>query len=473
MLVTGWLNRWWGVRAASALSAAGLVAGALALGGLALVALQNRAVRTPVKEEAEATGELVERELAAGASPEDAVRASLGAFAVVQVLDASGTVLAASPQLGNAAPMHSGRPVFHSPEIEDPDLDEMGPDVDDGPVLVVSREVATAAGPRTVLTAGSLDPAEKSARSAAKLALVGVPLAALVAAVATYAATGRALRPVERIRADVAGLTDRHLDRRVAEPSSHDEVGRLARTMNDMLARLEAARRTQRRFVADAGHELRSPLATIVARLELVHRARPEDDDVSVMLTEAHRLAGLVDDLLLLARTDERGLLPARDDVDLDELVESVVGGQDGGPPLVVGRTVPVRVVGDRAQLMRVIRNLVDNARRHAVERVDVELHTDGDAAVLVVSDDGAGIPPEQHDRVFERFVRLDEARARDGGGTGLGLAIVAEVVAAHGGTVTVGTASLGGARMTVRLSGQEPSEGVPCSPSTLVARRT
>lgn len=460
------------MRAASALAAAALVAGSLTLGGLAMVVLQDRAVRAPVKEQAQATGEVVARELAAGASPAQAVHASLGAFAVVQVLDASGRVLAASPQLGDAPPMRPGKPAYPSSETERTDLGEMGPDVDDGPLLVVSRTVATAAGPRTVLSAGSLDPAEKSARSAAKLALVGVPLAVLVAALATYAAAGRALRPVERIRADVAGLTDRDLDRRVAEPSSHDEVGRLARTMNDMLARLQAARHAQRRFVADAGHELRSPLATILGRLELAHRARPAEDDVRVMLAEARRMARLVDDLLLLARTDERGLLPAREDVDLDELVEGEVGRLGGEPPVLTARTVPVRVVGDRAQLTRVIRNLVDNARRHAVGRVEVELRTDGDAAVLVVSDDGAGIPPHERQRVFERFVRLDEARARDGG-TGLGLAIVAEVVAAHGGTVDVGTASLGGAQVTVRLSGQQPSEGVVCSPSTLVARRT
>lgn len=452
------LDRWWGVRTASALSAAAFVAVSMALAGLALIVLQDRAVRSQVIDQARGTGQVVERELEAGATPAEAVRASLGAFAVVQVVDAGGKVLAASPDLGSAPRLRSGEPARPSPDVEGTDADEMGLDVDDGPLLVLAREAHTPSGVLTVLAAGSLAPVERSTRSAAKLAVVGVPLAALLAAFATYAFTGRALRPVERIRASVAALTDRDLDRRVAVPAAHDEIGRLARTMNDMLGRLQAARTAQRRFVADAGHELRSPLATIMARLELAQRRGPSNDDVVAMLPEAQRMARLVDDLLLLARADERGLRLDRAEVDLDDVVEAEVGRRRERAGVdVSGETVPVRVHGDRARLARAVGNLVDNAVRHARSRVVVRLRSAGGSALLEVIDDGPGIPLAERRRVFERFVRLDDARARDSGGTGLGLAIVAEVVTVHGGRVEAGEAEGGGARLAVVLPAQHP----------------
>ncbi len=440
---------------ASALAAAGLVAISLAVAGVALVVLQDRAVRATVQEQVEAETALVGERLERGESPEDAVDAGSGGFAVVQVLDVGGVVLAASPQLVGAPPMRSGEPA--RPVA---DIDDAGLDVDDGPLLVVPLGVDTPAGQRLVLAGGSLTAAEQSVRSAARLALLGVPLLALVTGAATDAVTGRARRRVVDTRAGVAELPAGAVGGGGAEPAAHDEIGRLARTMNDMLARLEAAQGAQRRFVADASHELRSPLASILARLELAGRRGPTEQDVAVMLPEARRMATLIEGLLLLARADERGLVPRRDEIDLDEVVESEVGRHHGGRVRVRGRTVPVRVMGDRGQLVRVVSNLVDNAVRHASAEVVVRLRQEGRWGVIEVSDDGPGIPVGDRARVFERFVRLDEGRARDDGGTGLGLAIVAEVVAAHRGRVEVGDAPGGGAAVTVVL----PAQAVPAS---------
>src|SRR6478752_6111121 len=259
---------------------------------------------------------------------------------------------------------------------------------------------------------------------------------------------------VEAIRAQVASMSEKDLAERVPVPVARDEVGRLAETMNGMIARLESAQKVQRRFVADASHELRSPLATIGAGLELLQDSDP--GTVRTLRGETERLGRLVDDLLLLARADERGLQPRRDEVDLDELVEAERSRPyDDGVRTEV-RTEPVRVVGDRGQLVRVLRNLVDNAHRHAGSQVVVTLGRDGDLAAIDVADDGPGVPAADRARIFERFVRLDDARARADGGSGLGLAIVAEVVAAHDGRVWVEEAPGGGALFRVRLPAPE-----------------
>ncbi|MCF7552484.1 HAMP domain-containing sensor histidine kinase [Pseudonocardia sp. WMMC193] len=307
----------------------------------------------------------------------------------------------------------------------------------------------------TVLAAQPVDFLHRAVDTVMAMVLVGIPVLVVLVGGFTYLFAGRALRPVEAIRARVAGLTDRDLGQRVPVPAARDEVGMLAETMNQMLGRLEGSQVIQRRFVADASHELRSPLTTIASGLELLDGTVDEADrsTVHTLRGEAARLDRLVDGLLLLARSDERGLQPHREDVDLDEIVEaergrpSDVGGVD---PEV--RADPVRVSGDRAQLVRAVRNLVDNARRHARSRVVVTLVADGASAVVDVADDGAGVPPADRGRVFERFVRLDDARARADGGAGLGLAIVKEIVTAHDGTVEVLDSPLGGALFRIRL---------------------
>ncbi len=269
------------------------------------------------------------------------------------------------------------------------------------------------------------------------------PIILAVAAATTYQLVGRTLRPVEAIRTEVAEISRTGVARRVPVADTDDEIATLAVTMNEMLDALAFAREQQIRFVGDSSHELRSPLVTILGLLELAVRTGDPIDSETVstlLLPEAQRLRDLVDDLLLLARADESGgLRPSLEEVDLDDIVNDEVTRLDLTTDLEISATVlPVRVAGDRDQLGRVVRNLCDNAVRHADSAVSVTMVVDPESVTVRVADDGPGIPPvDDRARVFDRFVRLDDSRDRRGG-TGLGLSIVDEIVRAHHGTVTV-----------------------------------
>jgi signal transduction histidine kinase len=287
-----------------------------------------------------------------------------------------------------------------------------------------------------------------------RLLLIGLPILLLLVGATTWVVVGRALRPVESIRAEVESIGAQDLHRRVPESSTPDEIGRLARTMNAMLGRLEDATDRQRRFVADASHELRSPLTGIRAQLEvdLAHPAAADwqttEQDV---LVDAIRLQRLVEDLLTLATSDASALdASSRELVDLDEIVLSEARRLRSRTPHQIDTThvSGAQLAGNRDQLARAVRNLLDNAARHANSTVTATLAESERAITLVVADDGPGIPVEHQQRIFERFTRLDDARTRDNGGTGLGLAITQEVVIAHGGTIRVDCAP--GARFTV-----------------------
>ncbi|MFF8098206.1 sensor histidine kinase [Streptomyces sp. NPDC016640] len=281
--------------------------------------------------------------------------------------------------------------------------------------------------------------------------LIGLPLLLGVVAGVTWLVTGRALRPVEGIRREMAAITaSEDLARRVPEPATHDEVARLARTTNETLAALEASVERQRRFVADASHELRSPIASLRTQLE-VAAAHPELLDLDGAVEDTVRLQRLAADLLLLARLDA-GERPADARVDLAALAREEAAGRTG----VTVDAEPAEVSGSRGQLGRVLANLLDNARRHARERVTVTVRREGAWAVLGVADDGEGVAEADRERIFERFVRLDAARSRDDGGAGLGLAIARDVAVRHGGTLTAGAAPGGGALFELRL----PSAG-------------
>ncbi|MCZ4540358.1 ATP-binding protein [Dietzia maris] len=308
----------------------------------------------------------------------------------------------------------------------------------------------------------------------AVLFLAFVPVAGLATAVFVHYAMGRVLRPVESIRSRVAEISASGRGERVPVPQAEDEISRLARTMNAMLARLDAARTAQVAFVGDASHELRSPLSTLSTMLELSSTSGTPVDVETVdelLLPEVQRMRTMVEDLLLLAKNDERGRPLRRDDVDLDDIVLSEAarlrglvggggGGSGGGGGLEVAASVePARLVGDADALQRVVRNLVDNARRHARDRIALRLTVDrttpgAPRAVVCVDDDGEGVPPDQRDSVFDRFARLDADRARGKGGSGLGLglAIVAEITRSHGGSVRAEDAPGGGARFVVEL---------------------
>lgn len=327
--------------------------------------------------------------------------------------------------------------------------------------LLVADDVSLPGGGDGVLVVGaSLEDADTATRTVTVLVAAAVPVVVALMSLVTWIVVGRALRPVDRMRREVDEVEGTNLHARVDEPGSGDEVDRLAVTMNRMLGRLEASQQAQRQFVSDASHELRSPLATIRQHAE-VARAHPEVTDTrelaDVVLDEGARLQELVESLLLLTRVDERGRERDRA-VDLDDLVfaEASRPRSAMAVPIDVSGVAPARVRGDDRLLGRVVRNLVDNAVRHADHAVVVTLAADGGAAVLTVDDDGRGVPEADRARVFERFVRLDEGRARVAGGSGLGLAIVDAVVRGHGGSVAVSTAPGGGARFTVRLPAEQ-----------------
>ncbi|MFI8181793.1 HAMP domain-containing histidine kinase [Actinacidiphila glaucinigra] len=309
------------------------------------------------------------------------------------------------------------------------------------------------AGQTVLIHAGaSLAARESAVKTAAAAMLAGLPVLLLVVGGATWRVTRRALAPVEGIRREMAAITaSEDLSRRVPEPAARDEVALLARTTNETLTALEAAVERQRRFVADASHELRSPIASLRTQLE-VGSAHPHLLDVPGAVKDTERLQHLAGDLLLLARLDA-GERPARRRVDLGELAREEVRRRPADQVPVTVDVEPLReVAGSRGQLARVVGNLVDNAQRHARAAVTVTVRLRDGLVVLAVGDDGAGVPPAERARIFERFVRLDDARSRDEGGAGLGLAIARDVAHRHDGTLTVGTAPAGGALFELRL---------------------
>jgi signal transduction histidine kinase len=314
--------------------------------------------------------------------------------------------------------------------------------VADDDMRVSGQKVNTPHGAYTVIVGGGSEAVEATARTVALLLACGAPIIVGVAAAASYRLVRRSLQSVDAIRTRVAEISASDLAERVPVPASHDEISALAVTMNEMLARIEAAHRAQQRFVGDASHELRSPLTTIISGLE----AAEDHPELLItglasktLLPEAHRMRTLIDDLLLLARADEQRLVMRAKKVSVNEVAEAEVArARHDANCAIHSITMPAPILGDSAAISRVIRNLIDNAVRHATSRVDVCVGSQDRAAIISISDDGPGIAPEDRTRVFERFVRLDSDRSRSSGGAGLGLAIVAEVVAAHGGTVTI-----------------------------------
>ncbi|MBC9723835.1 HAMP domain-containing histidine kinase [Streptomyces sp. TRM68367] len=361
--------------------------------------------------------------------------------AVVQLVDSSGKLVAGS------------RPDTPVADL-DPEPGQTARTETDG-LLVLSKRVALDGADYTAVVGEPLRPINVAVNTVVVMAAVAVPLTVVLMGLLARRLTGRALAPVERIREQVAAIGEADLARRVPEPGGEDEIARLAATMNEMLARLESAQQAQRRFVADAGHELRSPLTTITSVLELAERngGLTDPDSLRTAQDETRRLGALVGDLLLLARSDEGGLALRRDEVDLDDVVDAERVRLRSTTDLAVEASLtPVKVRGDRDALARLVRNLADNAARHGRTQIRLVTAEDAGDAVLEVSDDGPGVPAGERDRVFDRFVRLDDARGRSTGGTGLGLAIVREIAREHGGTAEVVEAPGGGALFRVRI---------------------
>jgi signal transduction histidine kinase len=311
----------------------------------------------------------------------------------------------------------------------------------------------------TLHLAINLDDVRESTDALRRALAAAIPLVTVVLGAVIWWFVGRAILPVEAIRAQVSAIGPDDLDRRVPVPEADDEIAQLAQTMNGMLDRLERSAGQQRRLVADASHELRSPLARMRAELE-VDLAHPDGADLVAThrsaLEEVVGLQRLVDDLLDLARPDGVGpSLRSLEPVDLDDLVLRAARRvrDTGRVTLATSEVGAVQVIGEAPRLERMVANLLDNAVRHAATAVTVGLHDHGDGmALLVVDDDGPGIPPADRARVVEPFTRLDAARAAGSGGAGLGLAIVQEIAAAHGGSLAITDRPGGGARFVVTL---------------------
>jgi signal transduction histidine kinase len=426
--------------------AVGLLAGGLVLVGVLNFALL-RAVNTEALDTARAVANLVDQD-----SLSDPIPATPGVQ--VQVVDGQGRVRAVSGTADRLVP------ILYPDELRDL-ADGQGRVIPGdriglpGEARVVVADAGRAGDPVRVLVARSTADVAQGVHILRVTLLVAFPLLVVLLGVVAWRVVGAALRPVEALRAGAEEITGAARSDRLPVPDSGDEIHRLAVTLNDMLHRLDAARARQRAFVADAAHELRSPLTNMRTELEVAQRLADDTDWPALaddLLTDVHRLSRLVDDLLLLARADDaatRALPAPAEPVELGELLGEVAARY---PAVRYERPAdPLPTTGDRDALARVVANLLDNAVRHAEKRVVLSAAADGAYQRISVCDDGPGIPAADRQRVFHRFTRLDDARARDAGGSGLGLAIVRELVRRHHGTVTLGDAEPG-LRADVRL---------------------
>ena len=285
---------------------------------------------------------------------------------------------------------------------------------------------------------------------------VAIPLLLLVVAFVVWFSVGLTLSPVEAIRLRVATIAANDLTERVPDSGGDDEISRLSRTLNAMLDRLEKSSRIQQEFVSNASHELRSPLTTLLATVDRASNHLDETDWVDFTDTvrrEGRRIDSLVDDLFFLARSDERREEMRREEVDLDDILDEEARRVRQITTLSISTSgvQPTRVWGDPAMLRRMVRNIVDNALRFANEEVTFSTRYVGPMAEICVHDDGTGADVPNSERLFQRFVRSDAARARTSGGTGLGLPIVAEIALRHGGEARFITVE-SGSTMRIRV---------------------
>jgi len=442
-----------GVRVRATIAAVCIVGLALVIAGVGMVLIVRDRLVDEVRTAAHGRADDIATALEAGSAPGAIAeeRADRDDDVLVQVLDRNGNVIAASPAVSGRAALTTAAPGT-TREIRVTDRDG-------GRERYMAAVAGTDAGTgMRVVVARALDFAYDPVGVLARLLLIGTPLLLLIVGVSTWVLVGRALRPVDVIGAEVDEISASALHRRITMPATHDEIARLAGTMNRMLDRLDHSQRQQRQFVSDASHELRSPVASIreLVEVALAHPERTTTGELADhVLAEDLRMQRLVEDLLLLARADEATLTLQHRPVDLDDLVFVEARRLRDGSALRVdtSRVSAARVLGDGSALQRVVANLGENAARHARAQVAFSLGETDHAVLLAVDDDGNGIAPPDRGRVFERFVRLDDARARDDGGSGLGLAIVAEVVAAHGGAVRIVDGQLGGTRVEVQLA--------------------
>ncbi|CAN5505218.1 HAMP domain-containing sensor histidine kinase [soil metagenome] len=358
----------------------------------------------------------------------------------VQVVDADGNVLAISPGLGSNSRLNV---------IPPPASGKQTTATVDGTVInaaagshyrVVARTVPTGVGPLTIYAVTSLDSAASAERHLRNELLLGWPVLTLLGSLIVYLVVGRALRPVEKMRTELDSITSSELARRVDAGPAHDEISRLGTTLNQLLERIEDASIRQGLFAAAAAHELRSPMSAIRTELEvgLAYPSRAQWPLIAEdLLVELARLETLAQDMRTLTRP-RAASAAAVHEFDLAAVTSAELGRHRSTRNIkLTAQLSPVTVAADPEAALQVLRNLLANAERHADSRITVQVEQQGDGATLAISNDGAAIPPDKLEEIFEPFVRLDEARSLDSGGSGLGLAICRSLMVVCGGTLT------------------------------------
>ncbi|WP_043639372.1 HAMP domain-containing sensor histidine kinase [Nonomuraea candida] len=441
------------------------------------VILTRSVVASAVFAQTRDTAERVAFEMRGGALPMGStVPVPNPSVDLIQVVGSDGRLLSTSDAARNLPPLSDVRPSAENRVVNTTNC------LPTECVHLSAVRVSMHAG-SPIVYAGRSTPGVLRTRTLEAVVIAEVALLIGLAAAATWLVTGRALRPVATMRAELDAVHAGDLSHRVTQPPGDDEVAQLARSVNGTLARLERSAEQQRQFASDASHELRTPIAGLRAQLESA-QLYPADTDVEALVTSAlrdtDRLEAIITDLLLLARIGSR-VDVVRERVDLADLVRKELAVRSDKLPVRVDLAEGVVVEGVRLQLARVLCNLLDNAQRHAEHTVRVTVAREsgrdgrangrngrakgrngrasgresggdgGDVAVLAVENDGAEIAEADRERIFERFTRLDAARSRDAGGTGLGLAIARDVAMAHRGRISVEDLP-GGARFVLRL---------------------
>ncbi|MCW2929253.1 MAG: heavy metal sensor signal transduction histidine kinase [Actinomycetia bacterium] len=466
---TRWLGRWWrrrGLRARVTITAAAALLVAFAVFDLLLFSVLRVSLTRSLDDSAGQSASEVVALINANRLPDPI---PVAPEITVQVLDPAGHITDVSPGADRLVPLLSG------PAAAAAAAGRAGQVLNGSPFDMPSLlrvDAARAADGSLVIAAVPYISVSDSLTVVARALTLGTPVLFALFTWVIWVAAGLTLRPVGALRRGAARITATGVPRPdLPVPEARDEIRELALTLNDMLSRLAAAQQRQRALVSDTAHELRSPIASIRAQLE-VALDHPSRQDWAATARDVHadtlRLAKLAEDLLLLAWLDERaaGGSPGQArhvPVDLVSLAQEAAARYAAARvpvtidvPLPAAEAAEVLVPGHRDGLDRLLVNLLDNAVRYAASRVTVVVRSDGEWAELTVTDDGPGIPAGDVERAFDRFARLDSARSRDGdepGGAGLGLAIVRATAQAHGGTAHLEPAPAGsGLRAVVRL---------------------
>jgi signal transduction histidine kinase len=448
------VRRWFSsVRGRSTLQAMVAVAVAMAVGSLLLLWAFRGQLESNLAASLQTEADARVARLESGAAPADLI-ASTQEEAMVWIGTPAGETVAVGggiQPVENPVPTVIGTAVTKELKFLETDHGA-GEEVEQHELLLTSA--VTSDGGLVVVTGAETETINKSIAGLAKLMLFAIPGMTALVGLLAWVTVGRTLEPVELIRTQALSISGQSLGERVPVPTNSDEISSLAIGMNEMLDRLEAHEHSGRQFTADASHELKSPVANVRAMVDTASIDDPAWPQLQRQLAnETDRLRDLVDNLLFLASANA-GQSSEQRSVDLDELLfaEAEILSATGKVVVDLGGVEPAVIKGSPRDIARLVRNLVDNAARHARTRVLLSVHSTGGGVELIVGDDGVGVPVEDRQRVFERFTRLDHARAREDGGSGLGLSIVRSVADAHNATVTVGESPLGGAEFGVHF---------------------